>query len=633
MAALVFLAFAVSGCGAEEVCVDEDGDGYGVGCALGGDCDDANAARAADCEAVPPPDCIADPFGTGCPCLVGSVTGCYAGLDETRDVGSCRVGRATCVNGHWGLCEGAVLPRGEICDTRDQDCDGFVDEGVTSPCGGCASSCDGGVWGEAHTPFVPEGGATLGAGGALTLAYAEDVAGSFVWIANSGEGTLSKIDAARAIEVARYDTGGSEPSRVAVDYRGDVWVTNREFEGISTVTKIAGDASRCLDADGGGLVTSTGPLDVLPFGEDECVLFRVPVGAAGEVARSLAIDGERGLDDASGGNAWVGLHDGEAVEVLDGITGDLIERIETPGFAPYAAAFDAWGSLFMSSRDGFLARIDRGAAPREVSLIEVPLSCYLLYGLSIDGAGRVLGTGFSCDHVVAYDPVRGRFDQLATPPSTRGIAVADGDIFVAHTAGMVSRVDPALTTVIETVPLAAEGDGLDPFESIGVGIDADGDVWVASSQGGVDGGGVATRLRGGDLAITAQVPLGFAPHTQGDLTGAELRGGFGPEGASSHVFPGCIGGGATQWLALHLSALAGSNGSVEVAARHAAAAASLDAAPWLVLGTFPAEAAPYDLDLPAGGFVEVRLILRTDARDGAPRVSRVGLEWRCPGPI
>jgi hypothetical protein len=27
--------------------------------------------------------------------------------------------------------------------------------------------------------------------------------------------------------------------------------------------------------------------------------------------------------------------------------------------------------------------------------------------------------------------------------------------------------------------------------------------------------------------------------------------------------------------------------------------------------------------------VEVRLVLRTTARDGAPRVERVGLEWRC----
>ena len=33
--------------------------------------------------------------------------------------------------------------------------------------------------------------------------------------------------------------------------------------------------------------------------------------------------------------------------------------------------------------------------------------------------------------------------------------------------------------------------------------------------------------------------------------------------------------------------------------------------------------------LPTGGVVEVRLVMRTAARDGAPRVERVGLEWRC----
>jgi hypothetical protein len=34
-----------------------------------------------------------------------------------------------------------------------------------------------------------------------------------------------------------------------------------------------------------------------------------------------------------------------------------------------------------------------------------------------------------------------------------------------------------------------------------------------------------------------------------------------------------------------------------------------------------------------GGALQVRLTLRAQARIGAPRVGRVGVEWVCPGPM
>jgi streptogramin lyase len=626
----VALGAAALGCGGDpDVCVDGDADGYGEGCERGPDCDDENAARNVDCERVPPPDCSADPFATGCPCLTNARAVCFDGPPESIDVGLCLGGRTLCVNGHWGICEGAVAPRGEVCDTRDQDCDGLVDEGVQSPCGGCEPGCNGGVWGEADAPFEDGDDLFVGPEGDLTLAFAERLVANTVWVANSGEGTISKIDATSATEVARYRTGGSEPSRVAVDYRGDAWVANREFEGVPTLTKIAGDPSRCVDAAGDGLTTSTGPSDVLPFGEDECVLFRTDVGTMGEVARALAIDGDLGLDESSGGNAWVGLHEGHAVVVVDGITGAVLDRIETPDFSPYAAAFDAWGTLWLSSRDGYLARIHRGAMPREATIFEVPLGCYLLYSLTVDVAGRVVATGFSCDDVVAYDPRRDIFRRLATPPSPRGIAIADGDFFIAHTGGYVSRLDPDATSVLDTTSLTSSS--AEPLESIGVGVDGAGDVWIANGQGGAGGVGVATRVNAADGTVTAQVPVGLAPHTQGDLTGAELRGGFVPEGETSHVFDGCRDG-ETEWARVHVDAFIGPSGSVEVAARHAATPESLPSASWVVLGTMPTDAEPFPLDFPLDGVVEVRLVLTTDDLDGAPRIFRVGLEWVCPGP-
>jgi DNA-binding beta-propeller fold protein YncE len=442
---------------------------------------------------------------------------------------------------------------------------------------------------------------------------------------------VSKVQSATNSETARYRSGGTEPSRVAVDYRGDVWVANRAFEGRSTVRKIAGSRERCVDRDGNGtLETSSGPDDVLPPGQDECILTTVPVGEPGDVARALAIDGDRGLDGAHGGNLWVGLHEGQQVVQLDGRTGTPLQRVSTPGFHPYTAAFDPWGTLWMISKDGRIGRIDRQGDSPEFQRIDVPFPCYQLYEFTLDDTGRLVLTGFNCNQVLTYTPRTEGWATVDTPPSVRGAVVRQGQAWVAHTGGRVSRLSLDPLQLLETYSLSS-GD-MRPLESVGIAATSSGSVWVASTQGGPDRDGLVTRLDGSDGSVTAQIPVGRAPHTHGDLSGERLGGAFVPEASRSHVFEGCRFGGLTEWLRLHLQFLPGTAGEVAVAVRHAERRDSLAEQDFVALGRVPDTAPPFELDLPPGGVVEVRLTLRTEARRGAPRVGRVGLEWNCPGP-
>jgi hypothetical protein len=228
---------------------------------------------------------------------------------------------------------------------------------------------------------------------------------------------------------------------------------------------------------------------------------------------------------------------------------------------------------------------------------------------------------------------------VATAPSPRGVAVdAEGDAWVTHTGGTISRFVRAFGTLRRVDDGSLASSGTTPSEPIGVSLDALGHVWTVATGGTSGGLGVATRLprapaSGGAWTPDAQVPIGFAPHSQGDLTGASLRGGFVASGEAQRVFAGCPDGG-TRWRALHAVVRNGAASRVRVSVRHAVDEVGLAAARFTELGVVPGDVPPpWPLELPEGGVVQVRVRLETDATDGAPRVERIGVEWRCPGPL
>jgi hypothetical protein len=123
-----------------------------TGCQNDGDCGIGEACLRSTGECVlvkltdPDPIAAAEPAT----CSPGTVTSC-----GSSKLGECRLGTSTCIETttgwNFGPCENAVGPTTEICDGKDNDCNGLTDDGFTElSCGvgACARrvpACSAGV--------------------------------------------------------------------------------------------------------------------------------------------------------------------------------------------------------------------------------------------------------------------------------------------------------------------------------------------------------------------------------------------------------------------------------------------------------------------------------------------------------
>jgi len=81
-------------------------------------------------RAAPPaarPKKVVTPAAGGS-CKEGETRACYSGPAGTQGKGPCKAGQQTCKGGKWGACQGATLPQKEVCNGKDDNCDGKIDD-------------------------------------------------------------------------------------------------------------------------------------------------------------------------------------------------------------------------------------------------------------------------------------------------------------------------------------------------------------------------------------------------------------------------------------------------------------------------------------------------------------------------
>ena len=94
----------------------------GVGFQL---CDEKN--EWGDCSFISPQPELCNNWDDDCDGEIDFIVD-LCGNESLAGIGECQLGTSTCSAGIWSECEGSIEPEIEICDQKDNDCDGETDE-------------------------------------------------------------------------------------------------------------------------------------------------------------------------------------------------------------------------------------------------------------------------------------------------------------------------------------------------------------------------------------------------------------------------------------------------------------------------------------------------------------------------
>lgn len=408
---------------------------------------------------------------------------------------------------------------------------GGAGSGGTAAGGAAVGGSIAGVGGTAGSGGIAGGsgvGGTGGTGGETTVTH------SLIWIANSEEGTVSKIDTRTMMELGRYYASPSLtslPSRTSVASDGDVAVANRNNAitrngngvgmiggGGAGVTKIHASAESCPDRNSNGTIeTSSGATNVLPWGQDECVMWHTPLNHFSNRAVSWApppapdtpaalwtagatmcsdsscevevfrLNGETGaiqnmltVTGLSGMNFITSAPMGK-------LTGDLallpiIAPNAIDGYGPYGGASDSGGNFWIFiANTTQIVRID--AVTLESRIWDTPMGNG--YGITIDEKGRVFVCG--AHGVSRFDPGTQMWTNnfTDTQPGFGGCMTdGAGKIWVGAGADQGTSglwgYDAETLAIVDQITMDAMGR---PMTVKGVSVDIDHRIWGVGAAG------------------------------------------------------------------------------------------------------------------------------------------------------
>jgi hypothetical protein len=364
---------------------------------------------------------------------------------------------------------------------------------------------------------------------------------SYVWVANSGQGTVSKLNTRDMLEEGRYLTrpdGDGSPSRTSVNVDGSAVAVANRAHGL---VKIWASSEDCEDDNGmAGIQTSNGPTDILAWDTEECVAWFNPFDGA-TVQRPVAwtpgdcpedqkiwtVTGEGGQSEGQ-----CGPGSAPTVHLVDGMTGDIDDSIDVSAAdAPctqgggqvgaYGGAVDGDGNFWFHGRENtYLIRVD--FETHDYEAFDDVVDNWGSYGITVDQEGRVWTTRYDRVSMFDYDTTSWTHIDMPFLPGESGLGEdKQGRIWTGGKGlggnGMnyVGWVDKDTLTVGDSFVLNGE-------YPKGVSIDFDGKIW------GV-GGATAVRIEPDDYTQNVYNGLDGA-YTYSDMAGGALKNVACPEG-------------------------------------------------------------------------------------------------------
>jgi hypothetical protein len=339
-----------------------------------------------------------------------------------------------------------------------------------------------------------------------------------LWQVNTLESTVSRWDtvANPPQEIGRFRVGlpGGEcpgndspftagcnnPSRMAVDNVGDVYVASAGYDMQGSVTKIAANVSRCVDRNNNGTIDTSinaTPLDytmanVANAIGDECVLWTAAVGQSRQLIRSLVV----GLGDANNpdGYPWVGTYSDRKMYRLNPRTGVVMNSHDLD-IEPFGAVLIGENMVVSTLGTASVQVIStRGAGT--VQAVKAPVEGLLAgctvdnaYGIGADSLGQAWISGWDCPYALGYNVAQESWCRVSLPFGRkvgRGISGdldglvwaavgGDGQSYLAKWRADRCQADTSFSLGRRDIiqgPWGANG-------PTGVNVDASGKIWVS----------------------------------------------------------------------------------------------------------------------------------------------------------